>query len=54
MFLSDIKKEVSNFIIWKSTGPKKVLIIIVLNNFINIPLPNLMLTFLVRKLFIYG
>ena len=35
-----------NFIIWKFTGLKKILTVIVFNNLINVPSLNLILTFL--------
>ena len=54
MFLSNIRKKVFNFIMWKSINPKEILIVMVFNNFINIPLPNLMLTFPVQELSIRG
>ena len=54
MFLSNIRKRVFDFIIWKFIGPKGVLIIAILNDLIGIPLPNLILAFSVREMFIYS
>ena len=54
MFLSNIKKGVFDFIIWKFIGLKGVLIVAVLNDLIGVPLPNLILAFSVREVFICG
>ena len=54
MFLSNIRKSISDFIIWKSTRPKGVLTVAVLNDLIGVPLPNLILIFLTRKVSIYS
>ena len=51
MFLKNIKKGISDFIIWKFIKLKGVLTVIIPNNLINVPLPNLILTFFTRVMF---
>ena len=54
MFLNNIRKGVFDFITWKSTGLKGVLTVIIPNDLIGIPLPNLILISFAYEVSIYN
>ena len=54
MFLNDIRKGVSDFMIWKSIRPKGVLTVAVFSNFMGVLLPNLILVFPAYEISICG
>ena len=51
MFLSNIKKGVSDFIIWKFIRLKGVLTVIIFSDLIDVLLPNLILVFFACEVF---